>query len=135
MPTTSLTFAYSKPLDPSHRLRAFADVSILDSTGTLSLSPCYRRLVDTGADVTILPMSAATLAGIVPAGPPVTFRSAGGNSYTLPSHMAVHLSVEGHPIVARVAFSTTGAFSPVLDRMELLQAFHFAFAGTTWHWG
>jgi hypothetical protein len=131
MPIRSGTFSSSKPLVASRSHRAYADVQVVGPTG--GKSPVLQCLVDTGADFTILPMSAATVARIAPAGPPVTFRTAGGARYTLPSH-PVELIVEGYLINAVVAFSLGAAFNPIVGRLELVSAFDIGSNKTHWFW-
>jgi predicted aspartyl protease len=133
MPISAITFGNSKALDPARNYRAYADVLITDVIGVVR-SPTYPCLVDTGADYTILPVSAAVAVGIIPAGPWVTFRTAGGATYALWSHLGVRLVVEGYAITTQVAFSTAPGFSPVLGRLELVAAFDTGFDTSNWYW-
>ena len=130
MDTTS--FAGSKPLDPGRNYRACADVHVKDATGTVKYK--LQCLVDTGSDYTVLP-TAATAAAIALSGPAITFNTAGGVAYTLPSHPAVDLIVEGYAITVPVAFSASTAFTPLLGRLELVEAFDAGFDATNWYWG
>jgi hypothetical protein len=134
MPITPTTFAHARALNPRRSYRAYAYVFVTNATGALKSSK-LRCLVDTGSDYTILPVSAATAVGIVPSGPSVTFRTAGGATYSLPSHPTVRLEVEGYAITVPVAFSTAGRFSPILGRLELVAAFDAGFDTSNWYWG
>lgn len=134
MPITPATFASSKPLDAARNHRAYADVRLTTANGTVK-SSTLQCLVDTGSDYTVLPLSAATSVGIVPSGPWVTFRTAGGANYRLRSHLGVNLEVEGYAIVAQVIFSQATAFTPILGRLELVAAFDAGFDTSNWYWG
>src|SRR5208337_4513969 len=105
MPISPGTFLSSKALDPLRNYRAYADVVVTDAAGVLKRS-VLKCLVDSGSDYTVLPISAAKAVGIVPSGPKVTFRTAGGATYKLASHANVRLVVEGYAVVVQVAFST-----------------------------
>ena len=132
MPITPGVFGNSKPLVVTRFRRAYADVQIVAASGT---SPVYQCLVDTGADYTILPMSAATAAGITPSGPSVRLRTASGATFTLPTHPAVPLLIEGYANTLPVAFSTGPAFVAVLGRLEIVQTFDIGLDISHWHWG
>lgn len=134
MPIAPGAFAQSKLLDSVNNHRAYADVIVTDPAGANS-SSVLQCLVDTGSDYTVLPISAAHAAGIIPAGRPVNFRTAGGQTYQLPSHPTTDLIIEGYSVNALVAFSTSTAFSPILGRLELVAAFDAAFDTAHWHWG
>jgi hypothetical protein len=133
MPITPATFLKSKLLDTARSYRAYAKVDVTDPKGTVLAS--NECLVDTGSDYTILPQNTAAIAGLKLTGPKVTFRTAGGMSYSLPSHMSVHLLVEGYAITAQVLFSSAKSFLPILGRWELVNAFDFGFDDTNWYWG
>lgn len=134
MPITPATFANSKLLNRGRNYRAYADVVVTNATGTVN-SSIIQCLVDTGSDYTVLPLSAATAVGIVPSGPWVPFRTAGGATYRLQSHLGVLLVVEGYAITVQVAFSTARGFSPILGRLELAAAFDTGFDTSNWYWG
>jgi hypothetical protein len=127
------SFAGSKPLDPGRNYRAYADVHVKDATGAVKYK--LLCLVDTGSDYSVLPTAAATAAAIALTGPAITFSTAGGVAYTLPSHPAVDLIVEGYAITVPVAFSASAAFTPLLGRLELVEAFDAGFDATNWYWG
>jgi hypothetical protein len=134
MPITPTTFAHDKALDARRNYRPYADVIVTDATGTVK-SPNLKCLVDIGSDYTVLPLGAATAVGIVPSGPSVTFRTAGGATYRLPSHLGVRLVVEGYAITVQVAFSSAMGFSPILGRLEVVAAFDVGFDTSKWYWG
>ena len=133
MPIGPGTFSGSRALDPVRNYRAYADVVVTDPTG-MTRSSTIQCLVDTGSDYTVLPMSMATAVGIVPSGLPVTFRTAAGVSYSLPSHPTVDLIVEGYRINTPVAFSTAASFIPILGRLEAVAAFDIGFDVANWYW-
>jgi len=134
MPITPITFANSKPLNRVRNYRAYADAVVTNASGSMK-SSTIQCLVDTGSDYTILPLRAATAVGITPSGPPVTFRTAGGATYLLQSHLGVRLLVEGYIITVQVAFSSAGGFSPILGRLEMAAAFDTGFDINNWYWG
>jgi predicted aspartyl protease len=133
MPITPWTFTGLKALSSTYNYRAYADVVVMNSAGARK-SSTIQCLVDTGSDYTILPMSIATAVGITPTGPPITFRTANGASYTLPSHPSVDLIVEGYHITVFVVFSSAAAFTPILGRLELVTAFDIGLDTTNWYW-
>ena len=101
---------------------------------SMTRSSTIQCLVDT-VGLAVLPMSMATAVGIVPSpGLPITFRTAAGVSYSLPSHPAVDLIVEGYRISVPVAFSTAASFIPILGRLEAVAAFDIGFDVTNWYW-
>lgn len=132
MPITALTFGNAKPLTPTHNYRAYADVVMTNPAGTKK-SSILQCLVDTGSDYTILPMSIAKVIGVTPWGPPIKFRTAGGVSYTLPSHPSVDLIVEGYAIKVQVAFSSAAGFTPILGRLEMVEAFDVGLDTINWY--
>jgi hypothetical protein len=134
MPITPTTFSYSKLLSTTPSARAYADVALTNPTYT-RVSATIQCLVDTGSDYTILPMSLAGGFGIVPSGPPVSFRTAGGVTYSLPSQPGLDLMIEGYAIKATVAFSTSAAFIPIVGCLDLVNAFDFGFDDVSWFWG
>jgi hypothetical protein len=134
MPITPTTFGYSKPLITTPPARAYADVELADPTLT-RFSATLQCLVDTGSDYTILPMSLAVSFGIMPAGPPVTFRTAGGTTYSLISQPGLDLLIEGYAIKATVAFASSAAFIPIVGCFDLVNAFDFGFDDVNWFWG
>lgn len=132
MPIRPGMFSHQKALDTARANRAYADVRI---AGPAASSLTWVCLVDTGSDFTILPMAAAMAAGITPSGSAVTFQTAGGARYSLPSHAPVPLIIEGYLVPnARVVFSAGQGFSPILGRGELLAAFDVGFSRTDWFW-
>jgi len=134
MPITPTTFAGHKTLSAANRYRAYADVYLTDpSTGVKSST--IQCLVDTGSDYTILPMSAATAIGLTPSGPPVTFRTVGGATHSLPSHSWVDIVIEGYHIIGPVVFAIATGFSPIVGRLELVQAFDIGMNLTDWYYG
>ncbi len=133
MPITPTTFFGHRPLSAANQFRAYAVVYLTDLT-TGVRSPTFQCLVDTGSDYTILPMSAATAIGLTPSGPPVTFRSVVGTTYTLPSYSAVGIVIQGYLTVGPVVFSTASGFSPIIGRLELIQAFDIGMDATNWYY-
>ncbi len=129
----SLSLPHPAKRDTKNNFRAYADVHLTDpSTGVRS--PTFQCLVDTGSDYTILPISAATAIGLTPSGPPVTFRSVGGVAYTLPSHSAVYIEIQGYLTIGTVVFSTAAGFSPIIGRLELIQAFDIGMDASNWYY-
>ena len=134
MPISPTTFTRHKSLSSANRFRAYADVYVTDPyTGTKSAT--FQCLVDTGSDYTILPLSAATAIGLTPSGPPITFRTAGGTTHSLPSHSWVDMIIEGYHIIGPVVFSDAIDFSPIVGRLELVQAFDIGMDVTEWYYG
>ena len=133
MPITPTTFTRHKLLSTTNSYRAYADVYLLDPASGAK-SPTFHCLVDTGSDYTILPRSAATAIGLIPSGPSVTFRTAGGATYTLPSHTMTAIVIEGYLISGTVAFSSGSGFSPVIGRLELISAFDIGMDTREWHY-
>lgn len=133
MPIAPGTFSGSRSLDPRRNYRAYADIVLTDPAG-VTRSSTIQCLVDTGSDYTVLPMSMATAVGIVPSGPLITFRTAAGVSYSLPSHPRVDLIIEGYAIRVPIAFSTAASFIPILGRIEAVAAFDIGFDVANWYW-
>lgn len=135
----SLTFGGGtpKPLVLRSRNRAYAFVQVRNASGAVVRR--YNCLLDTGSDYTLLPAAILPLIGLTPSST-VTFRSAGGSSYTLPYEPApptgtgVRLVIEGVRKRLGVAFYSTG-FTPILGRIQALQAFDFGLDRSNWYWG
>ena len=133
MPITPIAFAGHKSLDTLRNYRAYADVYLTNPVTGVK-SPTFQCLVDTGSDYTVLPMSAATAIGITPSGPLVTFRTVGGATHTLPSHSSSDIVIEGYLVIGPVVFSSAISFSPIVGRLELIQAFDIGMNITDWYY-
>lgn len=129
MPLAPASFAssrrYATPGAP-----AVAHVVVFGPTGTAG--PVTHCRVDTGADLTILPMAMATAVGITPT-ISVTFTTVTGAAVTLLAAY-VTLEIDGNrpSTTRRVAFSSASA-TPVVGFQDLLSATEFGFDISAWH--
>lgn len=135
--TISFVGGTAKPLVSARSNRAYAFVSVRDASGTVVGN--YNCLVDTGSDYTLLPDSLLPVLGLTPSSL-ITFRTAGGTSYTLPyeppppTGAGIRLVIEGVPKRLGVAFYSSG-FTPILGRIEALSTFDIGFDNTNWFYG
>ena len=109
--------------------RPWADVKISPSHPA---SVTYKCLVDTGADYLLLPMSAANLVGITPAGRSVNVSTAAGVAAMI-LEPGVDVEIEGLNVTVSVLFDPTNTTRLVAGRNVLLAAFEFGFDVTHWH--
>lgn len=129
MPLAPASFAtsrrYARPGGP-----AVAHVVVFGPAG--AAGPVTHCRVDTGADLTILPLAVATAVGITPT-IPVTFTTVTGTSVTLMA-ANVTLEIDGNrpSTTRRVAFSPASV-TPVIGLQDLLSATEFGFDISAWH--
>jgi predicted aspartyl protease len=129
------TYASRLALNVARNSRAFAEVYVEDPATGRRDGP-EACLVDTGADYTVLPVSALTGIGLMVAGlPTVTIRTVDGSTATLPKAAGLHLEIEGVRITTDVLFSSAQKFTPVVGRLDLMKAFDFGFDTSYWHFG
>lgn len=126
------TFASRNALT-AHGSRAYAEVFLEDPASGTKDGP-KLCLVDTGADYTILPDTMAVTLGLALGRlPVVTIRAADGSTFTIPMATGLRLVIEGFIVIADVLFCSAPKFTPLVGRVDLMNAFDFGFDDTYWY--
>jgi hypothetical protein len=119
MPT--VTYSLDRPY--SYNKGGVARPALLVTVTYATTTPAYEGYLDSGADVTIMPESIGTLAGVdLDATPSQTFSSPGGTGVGRPCQ--VELNVLGRAITTEVWFVGN---APVLLGLDIFANFDFGF--------
>ena len=111
--------------------RPYADV-ILNPAHTSA--PTHKCLVDTGADFTQLPGSAAALSGLSLAPATVVAVGTASGGGFLHRLSGVQISIEGYWVTVDVLFDPTNKSPAIVGRGALLAAYQIGFQPTSWLW-